>query len=158
MYCTKCGNKISDDSNFCNTCGNQVITTANNVTYANEHQSHKIDEGRVIISYIVAIFVPLFLGFWVNGIGHFVVGRYKRGIVFLLGTISLASVLAFFLVALPLVYDTYTLPWAEYDEWDGSVLVESLWPGILITMLSGFLMWIFQIIDLIRINRTLNTT
>ena len=26
MYCRKCGNKLEDDSVFCNYCGTQVIT------------------------------------------------------------------------------------------------------------------------------------
>jgi len=134
----------------------ETVISSNQASFALSRES-KIDERRIITSYIVAIFVPLFLGFWINGFGHFFVGRYKRGIIFLLGTLTLTSILAFFLVALPLVYESYTLPWAEYDEWDGAVLVGSLWPGILITMLSGFLLWIFQIIDLIRINRTLST-
>ena len=77
---------------------------------------------------------------------------------FLLGTFVLMFTIAWFLVAWPLVGGGYTLPWAEYDELDGFVLVETLWPGILVTTLCGFLMWIFQIIDLMRVNRILSNT
>jgi len=103
-----------------------------------------MDERRITVSYIVAVFVPFFLGFWLNGIGHFIMGRYKRGMVFLLGTIALQFILGFLLVAWPIyVIDAgYTLPWGD-----------SPLPGVFITLGAGFFIWIIQVVDLARINR-----
>jgi len=110
-------------------------------------------ERRIVGSYVVAIIVPLCLGFWLNGVGHFVIGRYKRGIVFVLVTAALEGVIAGFLVAFPLVYGTWAPPWAEIHG--DTVYAEDLLPGVLLTLLAGFLVWIWQILDLRRFNEAL---
>jgi hypothetical protein len=112
-----------------------------------------MDERRIAGSYVAAIIVPLCLGFWLNGVGHFVIGRYKRGIVFMLGTIALEAAIAGFLVAFPLVYGTWAPPWAEIHG--DTIYAEDLLPGVLLTLLAGFLVWIWQILDLRRLNEAL---
>lgn len=159
MYCTNCGNEMPDNSDYCVSCGNQVSAVANGGTYDHEHQSHKMDERRIFASYIVAIVAPIVLGGYAMGIGHFVVGRYKRGILILISSLVVMFAVGMFLVGWPMVGASYTLPWAEYRE-SGGVMraeVETLLPGIFITMLCVFLIWILQIIDLIRVNRTFSS-
>jgi len=117
-------------------------------------QKSKMYERRIVGSYVAAIIVPLCLGFWLNGVGHFVIGRFKRGAAFLSGSLALEFLAAFFLVALPAVdFVGYTLPWAEYEY--GLVEVETLWPGIILAWIVGFPIWIWQILDLRRLNEAL---
>ena len=75
MYCSKCGNKIEEDTQFCNRCGNPVKIDRNNEQEKerNEREHWTKNWKKILISSIIILIVTLLLkAIFSNGIVFYI--------------------------------------------------------------------------------------
>ena len=77
MYCSNCGNQISDEQQFCEKCGTKVAGPAQ----GSQHVVNVRDKSAGIAAV---------LSFFIMGLGQMYVGKIVRGLLFLLGYIVFA--------------------------------------------------------------------
>ena len=120
VYCSKCGNKIMDDSSFCKNCGTKIRNETENKfcgkcgnkifgnnSCSNCNQQHSTKNNNTNPNYVrqrptewksegTTLILTIILGiFGLGGIGHIYLGNITKGIVILIVGIILLVVSIF---------------------------------------------------------------
>jgi len=61
MFCSKCGVKLPDDSNFCAGCGYKIINTSNNNTYYDNKETNSETFKDYVIGTIIAVVMMIII-------------------------------------------------------------------------------------------------
>lgn len=64
MYCTKCGNKLEENSKFCPACGNNMDGTQ--TTTINNNEKEKVSFGKCFLQCLLVAMIVFILSFFVH--------------------------------------------------------------------------------------------
>ena len=129
-FCPKCGKEIPEEANFCPACGYDVTQvkrlvdkTVTQPPPSKEQETPKAVDSQIgktleakphAPSLSVTLFLALVVGFFLMGLGHFYVGKKKRGAIFLVAGILFfvnilyqISAIAVFVQLILWIFQTY---------------------------------------------------
>jgi len=129
-FCPKCGKEIPEEANFCPACGYDVTQvkrlvdkTVTQPPPSKEQETPKAVDSQIgktleakthTPSLSVTLFLALVVGFFLMGLGHFYVGKKKRGAIFLVAGILFfvnilyqISAIAVFVQLILWIFQTY---------------------------------------------------
>lgn len=115
LYCTRCGKENSDDASYCGSCGNRMGGSETNPmnsqnAYMMYYDSRAKNEGLGVI-----------MSFFFVGLGHLYAGKITAGLLLILASILLISLvsvallfsISLFFVSAALLFILWI--WALYD-------------------------------------------
>ncbi len=87
-FCNVCGKEIPPGASFCPSCGAQVVTSAESVAVpVSQQDTMPLKKKSVMLATV--------LGFLVAGLGHFYLGKWKRGGLWVIGALILWAMIVY---------------------------------------------------------------
>ncbi|MBZ9570909.1 zinc-ribbon domain-containing protein [Methanobrevibacter sp. TMH8] len=91
-YCTECGQKIEDGSEFCSNCGTKIL---------DEEETTKTYEPQVVVKNEKNPGLAAVLSFLIIGLGQIYNGEIAKGLILLI--VSYICIALFFLIIPPII-------------------------------------------------------
>ncbi len=151
MFCPNCGTSLPEDSAFCPNCGYDMgkKTTApaqpwqpNPQAYAPPPYGYNLPLKSELIAVILGFFIP--------GAGHLYLGRFVRGLIFMVSYFALSAISVWFVFS-----QIGDITATSDPEVIMSALSGSLWLIIAFSIVT-FVIWIVQLVDVYLLTQKYN--